>query len=64
VWRELDSCGLGKGNADGCCEPVNELAGYIKFGGICWFVKDLVVFREGFCMLLGVVSFAVMGLVG
>lgn len=30
VWRGLD--GLGEGYADGSCEHVNELAGYINYG--------------------------------
>ena len=41
-----------------------NLTVYIEFRGICWFVKELVVFREGFYLLHGVVCFGVIGLVG
>lgn len=64
VWCGLDSCGLGKGYADGSCEHINELNRLHQIREICWFVKELVVFHEGFCLLHGVVCCGVIGLVG
>jgi hypothetical protein len=55
---------LGKGYADGSCEHINELNRLHQIREICWFVKELVVFHEGFCLLHGVVCCGVIGLVG